>query len=74
MLLEEYRYVAKEKKTSKFIPDNIEISSNDSDRENSDEEDTNLVSQIDSKVEVNWYYNEIYHGKGPWAERYKEES
>ena len=40
MLLEEYRYVAKEKKTSKFIPDNIEISSNDSDRENSDEEDT----------------------------------
>ena len=28
-----------------------------------------LVSQIDSKVEVNWYYNEIYHGKGLWAER-----
>ena len=28
-----------------------------------------LVSQIDSKVEVNWYYNERYHGKGPWAER-----
>ena len=40
MLLEEYRYVVKEKKTSKFIPDTIEISSNDSDRENSDEEDT----------------------------------
>ena len=28
-----------------------------------------LVSQIDSKVEVNWYYNEIYHGKGLWEER-----
>ena len=24
-----------------------------------------LVSQIDSKVEVNWYYNEEHHGKGP---------
>ena len=24
-----------------------------------------LVSQIDSKVEVNWYYNERHHGKGP---------
>ena len=23
-----------------------------------------LVSQIYSKVEVNWYYNEIYHDKG----------
>ena len=23
-----------------------------------------LVSQIDSKVEVNWYYNEKHHGKG----------
>ena len=40
VLLEEYRYVVKEKKTSKFVPDTIEISSNDSDRENSDEEDT----------------------------------
>ena len=24
-----------------------------------------LVPQIDSKVEVNWYYNEKHHGKGP---------
>ena len=24
-----------------------------------------LVSQIDSKVDVNWYYNERHHGKGP---------
>ena len=24
-----------------------------------------LVSQIDIKVEVNWYYNERHHGKGP---------
>ena len=28
-----------------------------------------LVSQIDSKVEVNWYYNERYHIKVLWAER-----
>ena len=24
-----------------------------------------MVSEIDSKVEVNWYYNERHHGKGP---------
>ena len=24
-----------------------------------------LVSEIDSKVKVNWYYNERHHGKGP---------
>ena len=37
VLLEEYKYVVKEKKIPKYIIDNIEISS-DSDRENSDEE------------------------------------
>ena len=36
--LKECRYVAKEKKTSKFFIDNIEISSDDSDKE--DEEDS----------------------------------
>ena len=39
--LEECTYVVKEKNTSKFIIDNIEISSDDSDRENSDEENSN---------------------------------
>ena len=38
MLLEECKYVAKEKKTSKFITDVIVISVDDSDRENSNEE------------------------------------
>ena len=37
MLLEEYKYVLKEKKIPKYIIDHIEISS-DFDRENSDEE------------------------------------
>ena len=37
VLLEEYKYVVKEKKIPTYIIDNIEISS-DSDRENSDEE------------------------------------
>ena len=37
VLLEEYKYVLKEKKIPKYIIDHIEISS-DFDRENSDEE------------------------------------
>ena len=41
MFLEESKYVVKEKKTSKFITDDIEISSDDSDMENSDEENSN---------------------------------
>ena len=39
MFLEECKYVVKEKKISKYIIDDIEISS-DSDRENSDEENS----------------------------------
>ena len=39
-VLEECKYVFKEKKTPKYIIDDIEISS-DSDRENSDEESSN---------------------------------
>ena len=38
MLLKECKYVAKEKKTSKFTTDVIVISVDDSDRENSNEE------------------------------------
>ena len=38
MFLEECKYVVKEKRKSKFITDNIEISSDDSDEENSNEE------------------------------------
>ena len=41
MLLEECKYVVKEKKTSKFVTDNTEISSDDSDEENSNEENSN---------------------------------
>ena len=38
---EECKYVVKEKKKSKFITDDIEISSDDSDKEKSDEENSN---------------------------------
>ena len=38
MFLEKCQYFVKEKKTSKFITDDIEISSDDSDEENSKEE------------------------------------
>ena len=41
VFLEECKYVVKEKKTSEFATDDIEISSDDSDRENSDEEKSN---------------------------------
>ena len=41
MLLEEYKYVAKEKIISTIIFDNTEISADDSDKESSDEENSN---------------------------------
>ena len=44
VFLEECKYVVKEKKASKFITDYIEISSEDSDRENPDEEISNEES------------------------------
>ena len=44
VFLEEGKYVVKEKKASKFITDYIEISSEDSDRENPDEEISNEES------------------------------
>ena len=43
MFLEECKYVVKNKK---FITDNIEISFDDSDRENSDEENSNEENQM----------------------------
>ena len=46
VFLEEYKCVIKDKKTPKFITDNIEISSDDSDRENFDEENSNKENQI----------------------------
>ena len=39
--MEECKYVVKEEKMSYFFTDNIEISSDDYDRENSDEENYN---------------------------------
>ena len=41
MFLEERKYVVKEKTMSEYITDDIEISSDDSDREDSDEEYSN---------------------------------
>ena len=41
MFLGECKYVFKEKKTPNYITDDIEISSDDSDRKNSDEENSN---------------------------------
>ena len=41
VFLEEFKYVVKEKKTSKLITEDIETSSDDSDRVNSDEENSN---------------------------------
>ena len=41
LFLEECKYVIKEKKMSKFITDDIEISCDDSDREKFDEENFN---------------------------------
>ena len=46
ILLKDCEYVVKEKETSKFITDHIEISSDDSDRENSDEEYFNEENKI----------------------------
>ena len=41
MLLEECKYFLKERKVCKFITDNIEISFDDSDKEDTDEENSN---------------------------------
>ena len=41
VFLEQYKYVVKEKKMSRFTTNNIEISSDDSDAENSDEGTSN---------------------------------
>ena len=41
VFLEECKYIIKEKKMPEYITDKIEISSDDSDRENSDEVNSN---------------------------------
>ena len=41
MFLEECRYFVKEKKMPKYIIEDVEISSDESDEENSDEENSN---------------------------------
>ena len=46
VVLEECKYVVKEKKVSKFITDDIETSFDDSDRENSDEGNSNEGNEI----------------------------
>ena len=47
MFLEECKYVVREKKSSKFITDDKEISSDDSDKEDSDEK--TLIEKIKYK-------------------------
>ena len=47
MFLEECKYVVREKKSSKFITDDIEISSDDSDKEDSNEK--TLIEKIKYK-------------------------
>ena len=46
VFLEEFKYVAEEKKTSKFIIDNIEIPFDDSDKEDSVEENSDEENYI----------------------------
>ena len=46
MFLEERKYVAKEKKSWKFITDDIKISSDNYDKEDSDEENSDKENQI----------------------------
>ena len=53
VFLEEYKYVVREKKMSSYITDDINISSDDSDRENSDysyEENSNELVRCAGKV------------------------
>ena len=46
MFLKECKYAVKEKKTPKFITADIEISSGDFDREDSDKENSNEEKEI----------------------------
>ena len=58
VFLEEYKYVVKEEKMSKFNTNNIEFSSGDADRENSDEENSNEKKIIN--VEIFFQKNKIF--------------
>ena len=50
MFVEEFKYGVKQEKMPEYIADDIEISSDDSDRDNSDEE----ISDDKNSVEVNF--------------------
>ena len=50
VFVEEYLYAVKEKKMPEYITDDLEISSDDSDREDSDEEN----SDEEKSNEENW--------------------
>ena len=50
VFLEECKYVVKEKKTSKFITGDIETSSHDSDRENSDEDNYRIINFFEKNI------------------------
>ena len=58
MLLEEYKYVAKEKIISTFIVDNTEISPDDSDKESSDEENSKEENS-DEENEYTFFHTNI---------------
>ena len=54
VFLEEREYFVKEKKTSKFINDNIEISSDNSDKEDCDEENSDKKNLM--KKTKYWFF------------------
>ena len=58
MLLEEYKYVAKEKIISTFIVDNTEISPDDSNKESSDEENSKEENS-DEENEYTFFHTNI---------------
>ena len=58
MLLEEYKYAAKEKIISTFIVDNTEISPDDSDKESSDEENSKEENS-DEENEYTFFHTNI---------------
>ena len=58
MFLEECKYIVKEKGMSEYINDDIEISYDDSDRENSDEENSGKENSDEKRYfEENQVYN-----------------
>ena len=73
VFLEECKYVVKEKKISKYIVDDIEISS-DSDIENSDEENSDeKISEKENSDEENFDEENSYE-KDPDEKNFYEEN